>query len=166
MLHEGEVLEVFAYWAGISNAQIVVALLHWGAWPWTVAIGLVAITSTQRKTQRSIELLSIAALLIFAPPLLGFTLFFCGMYSARHVIRTLDYSHEGNLISLLRIAYWPMVITVAADTVAWWLFDEIPIDTRIAQLLFVGLASLTVPHMVVIEKVRLTGWIAGRRASR
>lgn len=165
-LHQSEVLNVFAYLAGVPNAQIIVAILNWAAWPWAIAIGVVAITGVKRQPIRNVELVSVAALLIFVPPLLGFTLYFCGMHSARHVLRTRDYSHEGNLRSLLRIAFWPMSITVVGVAIAWWLSNESPLDMRLAQLIFVGLAALTVPHMIVIEKVRLTGWTAGRSVSR
>ena len=88
------------------------------------------------------------------------------MHSARHVLRTRDYSHEGNLRSLLRIAFWPMLITLAGVAIVWWISYDSPLNMRLAQLLFVGLAALTVPHMLVIEKVRLTGWMVGRSISR
>ena len=67
--------------------------------------------------------------------------------------------------ALMRIALWPMALTVTGVAVAWWLSAGIDLDMRLAQLLFVGLAALTVPHMLVIEKVRLTGWTVGRSIS-
>jgi Brp/Blh family beta-carotene 15,15'-monooxygenase len=164
-LHAAQVFEVFAYLAGVPAAQVIVAALGWAAWPWVVAIGIAAIAGARREPVRSIELVSVAALLTVAPPLIGFTLFFCGMHSARHVLRTRDYSNEGTLRALVHIAVWPMAITVAGVAVAWWLSGGSPIDMRLAQLLFVGLAALTVPHMIVVERVRLTGWVAGRRVS-
>lgn len=165
VLHQAQVVEVFSYLAGMNNAKIIVTGLHWASWPWAVVIGFVAFASAKREPIRAVELVSVAALLTFAPPLMGFTFFFCGMHSARHMLRTRDYSYEGSLASLLRIASWPMLITLAGVAIAWWFSDGSPIDMRIAQLLFVGLAALTVPHMIVIEKVRLTGWMAGRHVS-
>lgn len=162
VLHAGEVSEVFAYLAGVPDAQMIVAVLKWAAWPWVVAIGLAAMAGAKREPLRSVELVSVAVLLTVAPPLIGFTLFFCGMHSARHVLRTRDYSSDGTLRSLLRIASWPMAITVAGVAIAWWLSDGSPLNVRLAQLLFVGLAALTVPHMIVVEQIRLTGWVAGR----
>ena len=165
-LHAVEVTQLFASLAGMPAAQVIVAALQWAAWPWVAAISLAAIAGAKRAPARSIELVSITALLTFAPPLIGFTLFFCGMHSARHVLRTRDYASEGTLGPLLRIAGWPMLATVAGVAIAWWLSDGKPIDMRLSQLLFVGLAALTVPHMIVVERVRFTGWMLGRSTSR
>ncbi len=162
-LHAAEVSQLFAFVAGVPAAQVLVAALQWVAWPWVAAIGVAAIAGAKRETARSIELVSVTALLSLAPPLVGFTLFFCGMHSARHVLRTRDYSSTGTLGHLLRIAAWPMLVTVAGVAIAWWLSDGTPLDMRLVQLLFVGLAALTVPHMMVVERVRLTGWVMGRR---
>ena len=165
-LHAVEVSGLFASLAGMPAAQSIVTALQWAAWPWVAAIVLAAIAGAKQDTPRSIELVSLTALLIFAPPLIAFTIFFCVMHSARHVMRTRDYSDAGTLRHLLRIAGLPMLATVASVGVAWWLSDGKPLDARLAQILFVGLAALTVPHMIVVERVRFTGWVTGRRGSR
>ena len=165
-LHAAEVSQLFAALAGQGAAQAIVNALQWAAWPWVVAIGLAAIIGVRRNFARSIELVSVTALLSLAPPLIGFTLFFCAMHSARHVLRTRDYSDAGTLQHLLRVAIWPMFATLIGVAIVWWLLDGTPLDTRLAQLLFVGLAALTVPHMIVVERVRFTGWIMGRNMSR
>jgi Brp/Blh family beta-carotene 15,15'-monooxygenase len=162
-LHGAEVSQLFAALTGAPAAQAVVAALQWAAWPWAAAIGVAAIAGAKRDTARSIELVSVTALLTLAPPLVGFTIFFCGMHSARHVLRTRAYSSAGTLQHLLRIAAWPMLLTVAGVAVAWWLSEGKPPDMRLVQVLFVSLAALTVPHMMVVERVRLTGWVMGRR---
>jgi Brp/Blh family beta-carotene 15,15'-monooxygenase len=164
-LHAVEVSELFAHLAGIPAAQVIVAALEWAAWPWVVAICLATILGVRQESVRSIELASVAALLTLAPPLIGFTLFFCGMHSARHVLRTRNCSNGETLRSLMRIAGWPMTITVAGVAIAWWLSDGTPLDLRLTQILFVGLAALTVPHMILVERVRFTGWVMGRSMS-
>jgi Brp/Blh family beta-carotene 15,15'-monooxygenase len=165
-LHAAEVLQTFSLLAGESASQAIVTVLQWAAWPWLVGIGVATIGGAKSDRQRSIELLSVTAVLTLAPPLIGFTIFFCCMHSARHVLRTRDYSRAGTLGHLLQVAALPMLTTVAGIFVLWRFSDGKPIDLRLAQILFVGLAALTVPHMIVMERVRLTGWALGRALSR
>ena len=157
-LHAPELGQVFAFLAGAPAAQAIVQALQWAAWPWIAAIGVVALAGARRAPARSVELVSITALLTFTPPLIGFAVFFCGMHSARHMLRTCSYANVKSFQHLLRIAAWPMLVTVVGVVIAWWLSDGTPLDMRLAQLLFVGMAALTVPHMLVVERVRFTGW--------
>ena len=161
-LHAADVQPLFAFLAGGPAAQTIVAALQWAVWPWVAATVGAATVGATRALPRSIELVSLTALLTVAPPLIGFTLFFCGMHSVRHVLRTRDYASAGTWGHLVRIAAWPMAGTLVGVALAGWLSDGMSLDVRLAQLLFVGLAALTVPHMVVIEQVRFTGWAAGR----
>ena len=50
--------------------------------------------------------------------------------------------------------------TAAAAPVAFHLLEGAPIDARTLQVVFIGLAALTVPHMMLIEPLRLRGWRA------
>jgi Brp/Blh family beta-carotene 15,15'-monooxygenase len=160
-LHAQEVSRLFAFLVGLPAARAIVEVLEPAAWPWVAAIGCASLLGMRNASLRSIEMASLAALLTFAPPLIGFTLYFCGMHSARHVLRTRDYSRAGTLRQLLRIALWPMLATVAGVAMAFACSSGRPLDLRLAQVLFVGLAALTVPHMILVERVRLAGWIMG-----
>lgn len=160
-LHAAEVARLFAFIVGLPAARSIVDVLHPVVWPWLAAICVAAILGVRTAPVRSIEMVSLAALLTVTPPLIGFTLFFCGMHSARHVLRTRDYPRAGRLRDLLRIARWPMLATVAGVAIAVGCSNGSPLDLRLAQVLFVGLAALTVPHMILVERVRLAGWVMG-----
>jgi Brp/Blh family beta-carotene 15,15'-monooxygenase len=163
-LHATEVAQVFSLLAGDAASRAIVSAFQWAAWPWLACIGLAAVMGAKRDLPRSVELVSVAALLSFTPPLIGFTIYFCCMHSARHVLRTRDYASAGTLKGLLKVAALPMLATLAAVAVMVYLSDGAPLDGRLAQIVFVGLAALTVPHMIVVERIRLTGWMLGRSA--
>jgi Brp/Blh family beta-carotene 15,15'-monooxygenase len=106
-----------------------------------------------------LEISAVAILATFAPPLVAFTVFFCGMHSARHILRTIDYSGQASPRILLAACFGPMagVALLAAAAVLW--LRNVPIEARMIQLVFVGLAALTVPHMGLVERVRFSGWV-------
>jgi Brp/Blh family beta-carotene 15,15'-monooxygenase len=135
------------------------------AWPWLVcSLGAAAIES-RRHAMAGAELLAVTLLAVVAPPLVAFTAFFCGMHSARHVIRTYHYANRTSLRLLISAAAVPMLLIVLAASIGWLFLDHSAPSRGVAQFLFVGLAALTVPHMVLVERVRLSGWRLGAVAA-
>jgi len=55
-----------------------------------------------------------------------------------------------------------MLATVVALAIAWQLLGAVPLDLRRARRLYGGLTALTVPHRLVVEWSRLSGWVLGR----
>jgi hypothetical protein len=51
-----------------------------------------------------------------------------------------------------------MVIYTAATMVLlgvlWWLWSALPANTLILKIIFIGLAAVTVPHMMLISTVQ------------
>lgn len=157
LLHADEVGRLFSLLAGGDAGRPVAAGLHLIAWPWLTALGLVAVHSGRRDWLLALEMCAVGALALAATPMLGFAVFFCGMHSMRHILRTQKYSgftpQRLALVSVL-----PMLAVVCMTTLGWLLLPDLPVNERLLQFLFVTLAALTVPHMVLVERVRLTGW--------
>jgi hypothetical protein len=49
-----------------------------------------------------------------------------------------------------------LVFGIVATT--WLGLGNVPVDDRLMRIMFVGLGALTVPHMALVERVRLSGW--------
>ena len=164
--HEGEVARLFGYLASGPFAAQLAVLLHALSLPWSVALGLTLLLQPRQRWATSLEVVSVALLATAAPPLVGFTVFFCLMHSARHTIRTHRYAAVLSWRDLLKKASAPMVACLVAGAALWPRLSGLDFDAAVIQMLFVGLAALTVPHMVLIERIRLGGWQSDDQPSR
>lgn len=161
LLHTNETARLFAF---LIDKAAVDALMPWMrmlALPWAVALVLAAAFEGQRSWITGLEILSVGALSVLAPPLIAFTIFFCAMHSARHILRTSLYAGSASVRYLLLASAAPMIAVGLIAVFAWQVLGDTPIDARIVQIVFVGLAALTVPHMALVEQVRISKWRKG-----
>lgn len=135
-------------------ATTAAAALRWLAVPWLLAALLVAARHRRRNAAASREMLAVTLLALLAPPLWSFTIFFCFMHSARHVLRLQDSWDHVGWRSLVRAATLPFLATGLALGVGWQLLPGPSTTMRAVQLVFVALAALTVPHMLLVERLR------------
>jgi Brp/Blh family beta-carotene 15,15'-monooxygenase len=153
------VTQLFSFLVGPDTAMQTVAALLYLKWPWLVGLVLAAIARMQSDWLSGLEIAALGLLATLAPPLVAFTVFFCIMHSARHILRTMNYFDQLSLPRMVFTAATPTLVTVILSVAAWNSFGDTAIDVRVSQLVFVGLAALTVPHMALVERVRLSGWI-------
>jgi len=109
------------------------------------------------------EVASLAVLMFAAPPLLAFTIYFCFWHSIRHSIRSaqaLDPSCAVNALRLFgRSTIAPTAATIlAAAIVIFWLMTRatLPAPKALAQVVFIGLFALTIPHALLDLATRST----------
>ena len=157
LLHVQQVTELFSFLSGAQIAERVADALHWIALPWLVAVLLAASYHARKNSLSSFELISVSALAVLAPPLLAFGVFFCAMHSVRHILRTRDISEKKSFFYLFQVALPPFLLTVAGAATGWHFLQNEPFDARVVQLLFVLLAALTVPHMMLVDRLRFFG---------
>ena len=165
LLHPETVERLFAMLAGADAAALIMPWLTQAAWPWLTAIMVCSAIEAWRSWQTGLELLAVGVLTTLAPPLIGFAVFFCGMHSARHILRAIDYGRPMNHWVVLASGLAPMGIVLAGSVFGWQFMRAIPFDIRLVQLVFVGLAALTVPHMALIERARFSGWSSQVRST-
>ena len=101
---------------------------------------------------RFLELIFVWLIVIFVPPLLSFAVYFCFVHTARHI---------RNIWNELKIKINPKIIISQAIilTIASWIFgifalyyiDSGDLDSDIIRVIFIGLAALTVPHMILVD---------------
>lgn len=166
LLHAGEIARLFALLVGIDAANLVTPFLRLLAWPWLIGLALAAIQRLPKDWLTALEMGAVALLVVLAPPLISFTVFFCAMHSSRHILRTIDYAGRTSPGLIVGATLLPMLGVLVASAAAWQFLGGTPINGAIIQLVFVGLAALTVPHMALVERVRLSGWVMGSASLR
>ena len=87
-------------------------------------------------------------------PLLAFTIYFCFLHSIRHSLSLIQDINNRNLkkglISFLKKALPLTIITAFAFLIAVFLLNEYYLlDSAILKVVFIGLASLTFPHILL-----------------
>lgn len=157
LFHLQQVTELFSFLSGSEAADHIAGLLHWVALPWLLGALLVAAHHAKKNSLSSLELVSVSALAVLAPPLLAFAMFFCAMHSVRHILRTRQYSEKKSFAHLFQVALPPFLLTLAGAATGWYFLQHESFDTRVVQLLFVLLAALTVPHMMLVDRLRFFG---------
>ena len=152
--HSVETEATLGYLAGGAAAARCLSVLQPLALPLAFALGLAALVELRRgRVLVAAEAAATVIVAIAAPPLVSFTVYFCGMHSARHLLRTADRARL-SWLQLALLACVPMLGTVAVGFVAWRLMAHLPVDAVMIRVVFIGLAALTVPHMVIVERVR------------
>ena len=158
-LHAGELLRLFAILVGAHSAGMLTATLHLLAWPWLGALLIAATAHARRDWRAALEIVAVSTVALLAAPLYAFAVFFCGMHAARHILRTADYAgRRTGRRRLMMLALPPMVLTTAATLAIALRIPSSSLDTGLVQIIFIGLAALTVPHMALVERVRWRGW--------
>lgn len=153
LLHYDVMVNLFILILNPNDGLLIVDFLHIIAWPYLIVLILSIAFEGYRNPFQAIELLAVSLLAIFAQPLLSFTIFFCGMHSIRHVLRTQNFS-QLSWTNILLTSLLPMLGVILILLLSWIFLPDSPNYPRILQLIFVGLACLTVPHMLLVDRVK------------
>lgn len=155
--HAADLTRLFSQLVGLSAAVPVVTTLQFIAWPWLLVLLLLVARCGRRDGLRALEILAVGLLSLTATPLLGFAIYFCAMHSPRHILRTWQYTGVAPRRMAL-VALLPLLAVLVLGVLGWYFLPPSSADERALQLIFVGLAALTLPHMVLVERVRFLGW--------
>jgi Brp/Blh family beta-carotene 15,15'-monooxygenase len=136
-----------------TNASVaLVAALQWLLVPVLVLVALSVVLVMRTDRLSALELLSVSALMLLVPPLPAFTLYFCLMHGARHILRTKQYMAQVSFKSMFSVILLPMLGTLVLMLLGWFFVAGQSLEQGVVQVVFVGLAALTVPHMCLVQR--------------
>src|SRR6056300_1295850 len=101
-----------------------------------------------------IENLSIILIFNYLPLILAFTIYFCFMHSTKHILSLAVELNGSNVyagIKLFAKKAAPLtIITFAMSLIMlFYLSKEFSVDKSILKIIFIGLATLTLPHIIL-----------------
>ena len=109
--------------------------------------------ATPARIRHLIEMVLLVALAALLAPLLYFAVYFCAIHSPRHLGRVIGLFPERGGSGLWGTITVFTLIPLLAGAAAWaWLttVGQQP-DAAGLQVLFIGLAALTLPHMLLVD---------------
>jgi Brp/Blh family beta-carotene 15,15'-monooxygenase len=157
LLHAPELSRLLGWIAGASSAGTVVSVLQWAAVPWLVVALALAVYELRHSAASALELAALVAVAALAPPLAAFSVYFCVMHSPRHLLRTLVPLAPAARQRAIALALWPTVATVVLLGLGAYVFRHVPVSPLVLQLVFVSLAALTLPHMLLLDSASRRG---------
>ena len=98
------------------------------------------------------EIIFITLAFIYLPLILAFSMYFCFLHSSKHIIGLaleLDSKNIMNGLKLFTIRAAPLTILTAIFAFLSLYFLNENINQNIVQVIFIGLASLTLPHIIL-----------------
>lgn len=151
LFQKPEVIKLFAVLSDLMIAERIVGLLELPA-----ALSLTAIAAAvgyyrTRLGWAGLELFAIILLAWTLPPLVFFTVYFCGLHSPRHALEVVR--HYG--IKLREAFLVSVIFTLIAVIFAFAFFisgHSGAVDDKSIRIIFIGLAALTVPHMILLSR--------------
>ncbi len=145
--HTTEVKQLFTWLSTAQTADLLTDVSVILA-PLVLAATLGGLLLTLKKhPQTSLELLAIIATSALLPPLLFFTLYFCAQHSPRHLIHVVS-GMQPAVITLTATAL--TAVAGLGGLLAFLLMPAAALEETVVRILFVGLAALTVPHMLLV----------------
>jgi len=148
--HTETVASLFSHLSGQSGADLARALSLPGWFLGSAMLALIGWAAWHRHWTCVLEFSLLLALAYLTPPLIYFALYFCLLHSPRHLLGLFRSANPRERPRLLRMTVTYTIATLLLAAVLWWLWSAQPLDSLILRLVFIGLAAVTVPHMMLI----------------
>ena len=150
--HAQQVSEIFGFLVfGASSAFPLIVLQAVGA------LGLLLLAFDLRRLSwiRKLELILLASIAWTLEPLWYFVVYFCAFHSPRHLIAEFRQMRPETRLTAYIVVLTITIATLAIAAVSGSHIERYAdrVDIVIYQVLFIGLAALTVPHMCLLEWV-------------
>ena len=153
LCHRGEVAELFGYLAPPATAGIAAGALAVAGAAALLALGAALILARDCRGRAALEQLMLWAAALLLQPLVYFVVYFCALHAVRHftsAMKTIERPRDA-IITAAGLS----AITIAAAALAAFHLSAnrlATVDAAVFEVVFIGLAALTVPHMILVDR--------------
>lgn len=156
-IHIDDVTPIFAILTGGQSLTGFWMFMHFLAVVFALSCFAYTIAALIRPQfrRRWIEFIILSLIITLLPPLAGFALYFCFVHTPRHVKTVID--AVKNILpnaKILPLTFGFTIVTWAGMIIAvLFLWGDITLSAAMIEVIFIGLAALTVPHMLLVDGV-------------
>lgn len=144
----------------VASAQAVTGVVA------LVGMTVAAVVAARSRVSDGVEIILVAALALVAPPLVFFAIYFCALHSARHLREGFrEERGAGRVAIAVTIVYTVVPIVAVAVFLAVGQIGP-AFDAALLRIVFIGLAGLTVPHMILVALSERRARAGGRGVVR
>jgi len=155
LFHKAEVDTIFSYltggdtafiWTCVEQTPFVIGL--------ALCIYIVMAIARPDVRPRLIEVACLGFIFYMLPPLAGFAFYFCMVHTPRHLFRVwgqLGHQNFSSRAMMTMAAAFTCASWLAGGTALWMIPDAMSVDAHLLRVIFIGLAALTVPHMLLVD---------------
>lgn len=146
-----ELIRLYGMIVGYDAAALTVQWFQ----PLCIPLMLIVAVSTIwcRPARRTgIEMLCALGMMLWLHPLIAFTLYFCFMHSARHIVRSKFFLTSLTGKDLFLALTVPTLAVIGIAWIIWHFSGTQDIQSDLIPIVFVGLAALTLPHAWLLKK--------------
>jgi Brp/Blh family beta-carotene 15,15'-monooxygenase len=148
LLHADDAARIFAL-LGTQHAQTLVEISK-GLAPFALTVGGVgAVLQFKQRRKDFVEFVFIVAGALMLDPLVFFTCYFSLLHSPRHLLETAKDLGLTSFTSLASKTLSILIATLILGGLFYRSLRDVSMSGRIVMTVFIGLASLTVPHMLL-----------------
>lgn len=155
LVFQSDVAVLFGFLTAEPTATLFAALMHKTAMAAIIASALCLVMNLRAAPWVTLEYGLLVATALVSPPLIYFVIYFCLLHSPRHFLLTAGQLRLTPLQGLR--AAWPIMGATLAMTALGALVLSIftpAFEPATLQIVFIGLAALTVPHMLLTAVFR------------
>jgi len=161
LMFNTQMTQLFSYFINQDASLMLVEKLHSVAFLWFLGLLASALWLFRINRNAALEVISTGFLALLVTPLVAFTLYFCGLHSIRHLLRSGIFLKPETKILKLTGLIAPTVATLLIAALGWNYLPAATVNAQLIQIIFVSLAALTLPHMIILYATGFVFWQKG-----